>query len=316
MIPVFYSPRILASSGCFSPSASKPESVVEDWKHRKFPIDICQVIPVSPQDISLAHDPNFVSSILACQRENGFGNRRKDVAHSLPFTTGALLCAAREALESGIACAPVSGFHHAGHSSAAGFCTFNGLMVTALKLLREKKVKRVLVLDLDQHYGNGTDEIKRGLGLGQQVTNCTFGRWYDRPEHAVRYLNRLHRVVRQFPSFDLILFQAGADVHVDDPLGGVLDSGQIRERDRIVFEAAKAARVPLAWDLAGGYQEPISSVVRIHRATMEECVKAYEGTGHGKVPLPHAPDSALLPIRPYPEVTDESEREQEHLGYE
>jgi hypothetical protein len=39
--------------------------------------------------------------------------------------------------------------------------------------------------------------------------------------------------------------------------------------------------VPLAWDLAGGYQEPISSVVKIHRATMEECVKAYEGTGLG-----------------------------------
>jgi acetoin utilization deacetylase AcuC-like enzyme len=281
MIPVFYSPRILAGSGCFSPSASKPEFVVEDWKHRGFPIDIRPVIPASPQDIALAHDPNFVTSILACQRENGFGNRRKDVADSLPFTTGALLCAAREALESGIACAPVSGFHHAGHSSAAGFCTFNGLMVTALKLLREKKVKRVLILDLDQHYGNGTDEIKRGLGVGKEVINCTFGRWYDRPEHAMQYLNSLHRVVRQFPNFDLILLQAGADVYVDDPLGGVLDSGQIRERDRIVFEAARAARVPLAWDLAGGYQEPISSVLRIHRATMEECVKAYEGTGLG-----------------------------------
>jgi acetoin utilization deacetylase AcuC-like enzyme len=172
----------------------------------------------------------------------------------------------------------VSGFHHAGHSSAAGFCTFNGLMVTALKLVREKKVKRVLVLDLDQHYGNGTDEIKRGVGLGQAVINCTFGRWYDRPEHAERYLSRLHQVVEQFRKFDLILFQAGADVHVDDPLGGELDSGQIRERDRIVFEAAKAARVPLAWDLAGGYQEPISSVVRIHRATMEECARVWGAT--------------------------------------
>ena len=82
----------------------------------------------------------------------------------------------------------------------------------------------------------------------------------------------------QLPKFDLILFQAGADVHVDDPLGGVLDNDQIRERDRIVFEAARSAGVPLAWDLAGGYQEAISSVVRIHRATMEECVRAYEGT--------------------------------------
>jgi acetoin utilization deacetylase AcuC-like enzyme len=278
MIPVFYSPSILASSGSFSPSASKPQFVVEDWQQRGFPIEIRPVIPVTPEDVSLAHAPNFVTSVLACQRENGFGNRRPDVARSLPFTTGAMLCAAREALGSGIACAPVSGFHHAGHSSAAGFCTFNGLMVTALKLLREKTVKRVLILDLDQHYGNGTDEIKRALGVGQQVINCTFGRWYDRPEHAARYLDRLHRVVTQFPKFGLILFQAGADVHIDDPLGGVLDSDQIRERDRIVFEAARSAGVPLAWDLAGGYQAAISSVVRIHRATMEECVRAYRGT--------------------------------------
>jgi acetoin utilization deacetylase AcuC-like enzyme len=277
MIPVFYSSRIVASSGSFSPSASKPEYVVEDWKHHGFPIEIRPVVPVSPQDLALAHDTNFVTSVLACHRENGFGNRRSDVAQSLPFTTGALLGAAREALESGIACAPVSGFHHAGHSSAAGFCTFNGLMVTTLKLLGEKKVKRVLILDLDQHYGNGTDDIKRGLGIGQQVINCTFGRWYGRPEHATQYLGRLRRVVTQFPKFDVILFQAGADVHVDDPLGGVLDSEQIRERDRIVFEAARSAGVPLAWDLAGGYQNPISSVVRIHRATMEECVRAYRG---------------------------------------
>jgi acetoin utilization deacetylase AcuC-like enzyme len=281
MIPVFYSSSILASSGSFSPSASKPQYVVEDWQQRGFPIEIRTVIPVTREDISLAHEPNFVTSVLGCQRENGFGNRRPDVARSLPFTTGAMLCAAREALESGIACAPVSGFHHAGHSSAAGFCTFNGLMVTALKLLREKKVSRVLILDLDQHYGNGPDEIKRALGVGQQVINCTFGRWYDRPEHATRYLDRLHGVVMQLSKFDLILFQAGADVHVDDPLGGVLDSDQIRERDRIVFEAARATRVPLAWDLAGGYQDPISSVVRIHRATMEECVRAYNGAiGH------------------------------------
>lgn len=278
IIPVFYSHEILASSGSFSPSASKPHFVVEDWKYHGFPIEIRPVIPVGPQDFALVHDPNFVTSVLACQRENGFGNRRADVAQSLPFTTGALLCAAREALESGIACGPVSGFHHAGYSSAAGFCTFNGLMVTALKLLGEKKVDRVLVLDLDQHYGNGTDEIKRGLRIGQQVINCTFGRWYDCPEHATQYLERLRRVVTQFPKFGLILFQAGADVHVDDPLGGVLNGAQIRERDRIVFEAAKAARVPLAWDLAGGYQDPISSVVRIHRATMEECVRAYRGT--------------------------------------
>lgn len=275
-IPVFYSDKMIASSGSFSPSAIKPQYVVETWKQRRLAIDLRPVAPVTAEDLSLAHGPEFIRSILACKRENGFGNRRSDVAQSLPYTTGAMLDGARQALKSGVACAPVSGFHHAGYSSAAGYCTFNGLMVTALKLLREKKVKRVLILDLDQHYGNGTDDIKRGKEIGDEIIdNCTFGRWFDRPEHVADYLKKLREVATEFHKFDLILFQAGADVHVDDPLGGVLTSEQIRERDRIVFENAARARVPLVWNLAGGYQEPISSVLRIHRTTMEECIRAY-----------------------------------------
>ena len=154
-----------------------------------------------------------------------------------------MLGAASFAFETGVACAPVSGFHHAGYAAATMFCTFNGLMVAAVGLLRARRVRRVLILDCDFHYGNGTEEIIDRLGLASE--------------------------------FDLILYQAGADVHVDDPLGGVLDSEQMRQRDRIVFEAAKRAGVPLAWDLAGGYQVPISKVIRLHMATMEECVRTY-----------------------------------------
>jgi hypothetical protein len=56
-------------------------------------------------------------------------------------------------------------------------------------------------------------------------------------------------------------------VHVDDPVGGVLDSEQMRQRDRIVFEAGKTAAVPLAWNLAGGYQVPVSKI-KLHMATI------------------------------------------------
>ena len=55
----------------------------------------------------------------------------------------------------------------------------------------------------------------------------------------------------------------------------LLDSQQMSERDRMVFESAKRAGVPIAWNLAGGYQDPISRVIRIHHVTMEECVRVY-----------------------------------------
>jgi acetoin utilization deacetylase AcuC-like enzyme len=274
-IPVFYTDEMLADSGSFSPSAGKPRLVADAWRGAGFPIEWRAVTPATFEDLCLAHDPAFVGSVLDGTADNGFGNCRPDVARSLPFTTGAMMNAADAALECGVACAPVSGFHHAGYAAPGGFCTFNGLMVAALKLLRAKQVRRVLILDLDQHYGNGTDEIKRTLGIGKEIVSATFGRWYGRPSDASRYLARLRAAAERFPEFDLILYQAGADLHVDDPLGGVLDSDQMRERDRIVFEAGRGSGVPLAWNLAGGYQDPVSNVVRIHVATMEECVRAY-----------------------------------------
>jgi hypothetical protein len=64
-------------------------------------------------------------------------------------------------------------------------------------------------------------------------------------------------------------------VHVDDPLGGVLTIEQMAERDRIVFAAARAQATPIAWNLAGGYQEPLTKVVDLHSNTMRACVREY-----------------------------------------
>jgi len=64
---------------------------------------------------------------------------------------------------------------------------------------------------------------------------------------------------------------------VSDPLGGFMTSAEMRERDRIVFRTCARRRVPIAWNLAGGYQEPFHRVLALHDATMEECVAAFAG---------------------------------------
>jgi acetoin utilization deacetylase AcuC-like enzyme len=78
---------------------------------------------------------------------------------------------------------------------------------------------------------------------------------------------------------DVILYQAGADPHIDDPLGGFLTTQQLRERDRLVFETANLLGVPIAWNLAGGYPAnndgDIQTVLDIHNNTMLECVAAF-----------------------------------------
>ena len=190
-----------------------------------------------------------------------------------------MLVAAREALSNGqVACAPVSGFHHAGYAGGGGFCTFNGLMITALALKREGRVSRVGILDLDQHWGDGTHDIIRYLGL-DWVSHHSPGPESPRASDAARYLRRLPAIVGSFHDCDLLLYQAGADAHVDDPLGGWLTSEQLAERDRIVFDVTSTIGVPVAWNLAGGYQRDadggIEPVLAIHRRTMVACISVF-----------------------------------------
>lgn len=274
-IPVFYSEELNAQSESYSPSAAKPQLVVAAWQVEKFPLQFGRIQPVTETDLCLAHDPAYVRGVLTCQLPNGFSNTSPEVAQSLPWTSGAMLSAARKALTTGIACAPVSGFHHAHYDFGSGFCTFNGLVITALKLLAEGQVRRVLILDCDQHFGDGTDDILLKLSAFDTVSNASLGRLYRRSRDAKAYLGKLRQLVGSFNTYGLVLYQAGADVHVEDPLGGVLTTEQMIERDRIVFEAARMSGVPLVWNLAGGYQDPVAKVVALHVNTMFQCVRVY-----------------------------------------
>jgi len=278
-IPVFFTPKMVAESGCESPSASKPPKVVASWQE-KFPIDVLVPPRVTIDDYALAHDREWVERVLSCQADNGFGNRSKAVAESLPYTSGAMLQAARLAITTGaVAVAPCSGFHHAGHHTAQGFCTFNGLMVAALAL-KADGIKRVGILDLDMHYGNGTAEIIRMFGHGSFITHFTAGLEWTQRNQAEEFLtSKLASVLDSMIGCDVVLYQAGADAHVDDPYGGWMTTDQLRRRDAIVFDVLRREGVPVAWNLAGGYQVEedgsIPKVLEIHDNTMYECVRRH-----------------------------------------
>lgn len=279
-IPVFYTDAMVAD-GVTSPSAKKPKAVVAAWR-RHLPIEIREPVAATIDDFALAHDRRHVDDVLSLRTANGFGTRSADVARSLPWTTGALCSAAREALANGrVACAPVSGFHHACFDHGGGYCTFNGLVVAALKargLLPPDGPRRVGILDCDEHYGNGTDDILRRLNL-DGISHWTLGGegFGHRPSDAPRFLRTLPEVIAGMKAegCGLLLYQAGADPHIDDPLGGFLTDDELRERDRIVFATCRELQLPVAWVLAGGYQEPIGKVIAIHVATMEECVRVH-----------------------------------------
>ena len=132
LVPVFYTPKMVVNISNFSPSAGKPARVVGSWQRLGLPIEIIEFMPVAANELKLVHAPDYVDKVLSCEISNGFGNRLPEVAETLLYTSGSMLSAAREAIRNRkVAVAPCSGFHHAGFKSASGYCTFNGLMVTA-----------------------------------------------------------------------------------------------------------------------------------------------------------------------------------------
>ena len=273
-IPVFYDPAQVSRPNSFSPSAQKPAALVARWQERALPIEVVAPTPLSREQLALAHRRRYIDGVLDLEIRNGFGGRDASVAASLPWTTGSLLAAARNALSTGtVAVSPTSGFHHAGYCTNGGFCTFNGLMIAALVLRSEGLVRKVAILDCDEHYGDGTDDIIGRLALGDFVRHVTAGRGY--PRDADEFLRLLPQRVASFADCDIILYQAGADPHVDDPLGGWLTTRELYERDYRVFAAARRYRLPIAWNLAGGYQEPIEKVLEIHDNTLRACAAVY-----------------------------------------
>lgn len=272
-LPVYFTPLMVADSGSFSPSAAKPAKVVAAWLAQDLPISIREPVPVSIDQLARAHDRDFVEKILACRAPNGFGNHSPAVAASLVYTSGAMLSAARHAIGTrGLACAPVAGFHHATYRTAGAFCTFNGLMVTACALHAEDRAARIGILDCDMHYGDGTDDIIEHLDASRWITHFTAGDGYTQRHDAARLLTDLPAKLESMRGCDVVLYQAGADPHVNDPLGGMMTTDELRRRDELVFETCDALGLPVAWNLAGGYQVEadgsIPAVLEIHENTL------------------------------------------------
>ena len=277
-IATYFDDRMVCETGGFSPSGTKPKQVVEGWLECDA-VAISSFSPATIEDLCLAHDRKYVAGIFAGTYANGHGNRSLAIANSTLWTVGSMVAAAQAAMDRGVACSPSSGFHHAHYECGGGFCTFNGLVVAARKLLNEGIAKRIGILDCDWHFGDGTDSILRHLRLRSQIQHRTSGseQFSDEAEYQC-WLEESLTSLWEF-SVDLILYQAGADAHCNDPLGGLLQDETMALRDETVFDYCSAKKIPVAWNLAGGYQRSkdgeISKVIELHRRTMQECIAIY-----------------------------------------
>lgn len=283
-LPVFYCEQMLCETQSFSPSAAKAADVLKSWQQLPVSLLIKDFQPVSIADLALAHCPNYVAGVFNGEVKNGFDSYDVAVAQSCRYTCGAMLAAAEAAIQNQrVAIAPVSGFHHAHYDHADGFCTFNGLLVTALMLKQRGLATQIAILDLDVHPGDGSTDIINRLNLDGFITHHSLG--YATPpvpSHATGYLARLPAVIEQMRHCDIMLYQAGADPHINDPLGGFMTTAELLERDQLVFQCCRRYQLPVAWNLAGGYQRDdsgsIAPILELHDNTLLACTATYLGT--------------------------------------
>ena len=195
------------------------------------------------------------------------------------------------ALENGVACHLAGGTHHAFKDCGSGFCVFNDLAYASIALLNQKKVKKILILDLDVHQGDGTASICENIdNIFTCSIHCKNNFPFDKKNsnldvpiddevNDVEYINILTKTLDQIESNftpDIVFYDAGVDVHSNDDLGNLnLTDDGIKKRDEIVCEYFKEKKIPLCTVIGGGYSKNRQELASRHFSIFETVSKTY-----------------------------------------
>jgi acetoin utilization deacetylase AcuC-like enzyme len=261
------------------------------------PDELYEAHPIDLPTLLRAHDGEYVRGFIdgtvdpRIVRRIGIPWSEAFVRRSLA-SVGGTVAAARAALAEGIAGNLAGGTHHAFIDRGEGYCVFNDIAVATLALLDEGKVRRVAVVDLDVHQGNGTAAI---LGDRREVFTLSIHARKNYPFEKVastldlavedgtgddEYLALLGEALIRVLAFDpeIIFYQAGVDVLAADWLGRLsMTHDGVMRRDRMVIASALLHEIPIVLTLGGGYARPITETVRAHVGTYRAAKLVFEG---------------------------------------
>ena len=190
------------------------------------------------------------------------------------------LLTCKEALKNNIACHLGGGTHHAHKSFGSGYCVFNDIAYSSRKLIKENYVKRILIIDLDVHQGDGTAAI---LSKDREIFTCSVHCKNNFPFRKSKsdldveldnglndheYLDILKKTLKKCMDNitpDIVIYDAGGDVHKNDKLGNLnLTSKGILERDKLVISFFKNKFIPIATVIGGGYSDDKIELAKRH----------------------------------------------------
>ena len=249
----------------------------------------------SVETMKTSHSLKYINDIkdktldIKAQKKIGFPINDSVVRRSFVATGGTVL-ASKLALDSKLACNTAGGSHHATFNYGAGYCVFNDTAVAANYLKKRRYAKRILMLDLDVHQGNGNSEIfQKDKDVLTFSMHCASNYPAKKSKSDIdvelqdnmedrEYLKVLTNNLKKLNQniYDFVFYIAGVDIHHEDRLGKlkITDEG-INKRDQIVIDNFYSKKTPLCGVLGGGYNKSFDKLILLHSMLHKNCAEYF-----------------------------------------
>lgn len=254
--------------------------------------------PEIPNDkyIVAVHDPDYFYDLLNMKippkeaRKIGFPLNEDLVLREQIIADGTMK-GSEYALEYGIAMNIAGGTHHAYTDRGEAFCMLNDQAIGARYLQAKGLAKKILIVDLDVHQGNGTAEIfKEDPSVFtfsmHGAANYPFRKEQSDLDIALnkgtkdgQYLSILKDILPKLIKNvrpDFIFYLCGVDILGTDKLGTLaLTVEGCKKRDQFVLEACKKNQIPVQCSMGGGYSPDLKTIIDAHANTFRVSKELY-----------------------------------------
>jgi acetoin utilization deacetylase AcuC-like enzyme len=260
------------------------------------PENVFAPTPASDEVVCLTHTPAYLDDLkrlnLTAQhiRRIGFPLSPALITRELVIAQGTIDCC-YHAMAHGVALNVAGGTHHAFADRGEGFCLLNDLAIAANYLLYKQLAKRILIVDLDVHQGNGTAKL---FAHNPQVFTFSMHGGHNYPFLKEKsdwdipladgttdeeYLPLLHEALQAAMALhqpNVVLYLSGVDVLDTDRFGKLkLSLAGCQRRDAFVFETCKQHAAPCVVVMGGGYSTDVKRVVEAHCNTFRTAIDVF-----------------------------------------
>jgi acetoin utilization deacetylase AcuC-like enzyme len=242
--------------------------------------DLNHVLAIHKQEyvdnlVNLTLDPKAARKI-------GFPLSKELVERELRIAQGTILCA-QKSFETKVSFNIAGGTHHAYSTHGEAFCLLNDQAIASQFLLDNKLAKKILIVDLDVHQGNGTAEIfqnnpnvftfsthgKTNYPFKKETSDLDIA--FDNNTTDDVFLQTIATVIPKLIETqkpDFIFYLAGVDILSSDKLGKLACSVEgCKKRDELVFELCSKFEIPVQVSMGGGYSPEIKTIIEAHANT-------------------------------------------------